>query len=861
MPRTVTVTFEDGTQHVYQGVPDDATPDSVTARATKDFNRPIVNIDGGRTPERSTLDKIIGPTVEGNWEKDSLIAPVIQGMAGRVLPALGLMDGAEAQQMVAQSDANLIQKGKNFVQGVKAVAEDPIAAAKRVYTAITERPAETAGQIVKGIAYDPELLLVGPGQMTRTAGALEAGGRVLEKAPAAAKTVAMAPVEAAQGFMGAVTGRTAAPGRTPGPLQTPSSRVPLGPTYIDPLDWAKYQAGEIPIQQVQPRPIQQLPESMMFGRPALALAGNEMPIAGQGAKAFGEAMGRQYRQQPILGAIDIGAGAMGIPPPVATYRAAQAAADAYLSGRGFDPNLPAQYAAAMRQADMGPPRPAGAPVAGPVAPPPIGTQNQMMLPLSNQIAQPPQQFNLSTTPGFVPPQPSAQNLQQAVQQAAASRVQGMPPVAGPAVPAMTEQQRAIIEQIRSRGRQQEQAPTLDLEQMAKYREADLAMQARKAAGEAYQPPKTTQELLQDLKLSAAARNEPPTTPVYTAKEQAMFEQQQKTARRGFGAGETISEIEVMAAENLARRTGLASDQRVADQLRQRYDQQIMQGKAPGSKAPPGTIGFITPQETTYHELAKGGGQKKLAGGVTQMSSEQTRPNGVVVKVKDAVVDADGLRTVRSTSEYNPKTGELLESIFLPGQTDPLRKYTTDANGIEFDWVKAMPNDQRLNSPTQTSYSIITPDNRSIDLVEGGKITGDMDLAKQLGIKTPDDMVKMIQTKQAQIEKNLQMIVPKTPQVAIRPRKEVQDDMIMAKLGDREFMGAYKQGDDTIVVERTRNRYFGRAPGDLGQRQFNETTTKYDSAGRTFQRRDNQWVEVFQEPTLKQKLQAKFNKPE
>jgi len=47
MPRDITVTFEDGTNHVYKGAPDDITPDAVQARAQKEFNKPIVNLDGG----------------------------------------------------------------------------------------------------------------------------------------------------------------------------------------------------------------------------------------------------------------------------------------------------------------------------------------------------------------------------------------------------------------------------------------------------------------------------------------------------------------------------------------------------------------------------------------------------------------------------------------------------------------------------------------------------------------------------------------------------------------------------------------------------------------------------------------------
>lgn len=49
MPRTITLTFEDGSQHVYQGVPDSVTPEQVQQRAAADFaGRAVSNIDGGR---------------------------------------------------------------------------------------------------------------------------------------------------------------------------------------------------------------------------------------------------------------------------------------------------------------------------------------------------------------------------------------------------------------------------------------------------------------------------------------------------------------------------------------------------------------------------------------------------------------------------------------------------------------------------------------------------------------------------------------------------------------------------------------------------------------------------------------------
>lgn len=48
MPRNVTVTFSDGTQHAYENIPDGVTPDQVEQRAQQDFaGKQVKSIDGG----------------------------------------------------------------------------------------------------------------------------------------------------------------------------------------------------------------------------------------------------------------------------------------------------------------------------------------------------------------------------------------------------------------------------------------------------------------------------------------------------------------------------------------------------------------------------------------------------------------------------------------------------------------------------------------------------------------------------------------------------------------------------------------------------------------------------------------------
>ena len=67
MARNITITFDDGTSHVYQNAPDTLTPESVQSRAEKDFGKSVVGIDGGftitATPSGSTIT-IQSPAIE-----------------------------------------------------------------------------------------------------------------------------------------------------------------------------------------------------------------------------------------------------------------------------------------------------------------------------------------------------------------------------------------------------------------------------------------------------------------------------------------------------------------------------------------------------------------------------------------------------------------------------------------------------------------------------------------------------------------------------------------------------------------------------------------------------------------------------
>jgi len=61
MPRDITVTFADGSQHVYQNAPDDVTPEQVQARASQEFKQPVTALDGGRgTPADTRRPEDVG---------------------------------------------------------------------------------------------------------------------------------------------------------------------------------------------------------------------------------------------------------------------------------------------------------------------------------------------------------------------------------------------------------------------------------------------------------------------------------------------------------------------------------------------------------------------------------------------------------------------------------------------------------------------------------------------------------------------------------------------------------------------------------------------------------------------------------
>ena len=69
MGRNVTVTFADGTSHVYNDAPDTVTPDLVQARAEKEFGKKVTGLDGGAKPSEISIK---APVVNVGSQPDAI---------------------------------------------------------------------------------------------------------------------------------------------------------------------------------------------------------------------------------------------------------------------------------------------------------------------------------------------------------------------------------------------------------------------------------------------------------------------------------------------------------------------------------------------------------------------------------------------------------------------------------------------------------------------------------------------------------------------------------------------------------------------------------------------------------------------
>ena len=131
MPRNITVTFNDGSTHVYQNAPDNLTPDAVTTRAQKDFGKAVTALDGGRpvkneipaTRRERGFFETIGAPIEavsqGVISGGGNVMLGGQRLLGKLASTLGATDtGAflqeDAARRLAESQATVAPFKKEF---------------------------------------------------------------------------------------------------------------------------------------------------------------------------------------------------------------------------------------------------------------------------------------------------------------------------------------------------------------------------------------------------------------------------------------------------------------------------------------------------------------------------------------------------------------------------------------------------------------------------------------------------------------------------------------------------------------------------------------------------------------------------
>jgi hypothetical protein len=195
MPRNITVTFSDGSQHIYQNAPDNVTPEAVKTRAESEFKKTVTALDGGRRPETRTAAESLGIGVRNiatglGGMADIVAAPVntlanvvagyqrysptpYRDVAERAATAIGLPErGTSGTDLLAQqiiegatgaaltAGTGIATQGARGLTGAvgKALAAQPVtgvvsgATASGTAEAARQSGAGTGGQIVAGLA-------------------------------------------------------------------------------------------------------------------------------------------------------------------------------------------------------------------------------------------------------------------------------------------------------------------------------------------------------------------------------------------------------------------------------------------------------------------------------------------------------------------------------------------------------------------------------------------------------------------------------------------------------------------------------------------------------------------------------------
>lgn len=229
MPRTATLTFDDGTTHTYTGVPDNATPDDVEARAARDFvGRRVMQIQGNRAdliPGVAPGTQIPAATSSPAPQAPASVMDRLKGTGEAALTlATGATGGAlgTAGGFIGGLAGSVMNGDFGTQQGAdnveRAMSEGAAALTYQPRTAEGQRQTAAAGevlqQLVPMMGLTGEMAMAGRAAATASQAARTAAP-VIARAGAAVAREKLAPVvQAAQERIASVTGADPAP--TPG---------------------------------------------------------------------------------------------------------------------------------------------------------------------------------------------------------------------------------------------------------------------------------------------------------------------------------------------------------------------------------------------------------------------------------------------------------------------------------------------------------------------------------------------------------------------------------------------------------------------------------------------------------------------
>jgi hypothetical protein len=170
MPRDITITFGDGSTHVYKNAPDSVTPDQVEARAAKEFGKSVSGIDGGRKPDAM-------PNIRGEGF-DKAMAYTGRDAQGGALRGAGSIGATllTPYDMMAGNTKSIGNPERRAAmdEGVKAMGADPESPAFQVAKFGTELAGVggTGPALAKGVAAIPGAAKAAPNiiEAIRTAG-------------------------------------------------------------------------------------------------------------------------------------------------------------------------------------------------------------------------------------------------------------------------------------------------------------------------------------------------------------------------------------------------------------------------------------------------------------------------------------------------------------------------------------------------------------------------------------------------------------------------------------------------------------------------------------------------------------------